>query len=293
MSKLISKFLDAAIISGLSEDTEADNSDLLLVSNAEGTSLNKMSRLNFLDGGGFGERRFCEMHKVTSDEDTAGYFTLTHIPVNANSVSVYNTEGIYMNYAVYVNKQCVGATGISPSFDVLNGNEIHINNNGDAEGLTVRINTNDEILIEYTYAQAASYVCEFNSQLTTNGTFSGTMTRKTVDSNSIGLGAILYVASDGNLEEADADSIATALGVYMAIDTGTGANKRVLREGYLCNTSWSLTPGEQLFLSETAGEFVNVSNLPADTGDIILAIGIAESTTMIHFKPEMVTVELS
>jgi len=85
-----------------------------------------------------------EAHVVSSGESTAGYFTLSQVPVNAQSVTVYPARG-----PGQVNKQIVGATGITPDFDILNTNEVHINNNGGATGLSGHISTNDELVIVY------------------------------------------------------------------------------------------------------------------------------------------------
>jgi hypothetical protein len=53
-----------------------------------------------------------EMHKVTSAEVTAGYFTLSESPSNAQSVRVTIVEG-----PMQVSKQSVGSTGVTPDFD--------------------------------------------------------------------------------------------------------------------------------------------------------------------------------
>lgn len=87
-----------------------------------------------------------EMHIVTSGEVTAGYFTLAENPVNAQSVRVTPQGG-----PMQVNKQVVGATGATPDFDVLSTNQVHINNNGAASGLSEEIEENDILVIEYQY----------------------------------------------------------------------------------------------------------------------------------------------
>jgi len=85
-----------------------------------------------------------EAHVVTSGEVTAGYFSLSTTPVNAQSVRVFPARG-----PGQVNKQIIGATGITPDFDVLNSTEVHINNNGAATGLSGHISVNDELVIVY------------------------------------------------------------------------------------------------------------------------------------------------
>lgn len=86
------------------------------------------------------------MHKITSGEVTAGYLTLAESPVNAQCVRVTVVEG-----PMQVSKQAVGSTGITPDFDVLNTNELHINNTGSASGLSEVLVADDVLIIEYSY----------------------------------------------------------------------------------------------------------------------------------------------
>lgn len=85
-----------------------------------------------------------EMHKVTAGEVTAGYFTLSSNPVNAQSVRASVVGGIPQ-----VNKQVVGATGATPDFDILSTNQFNINNNGAATGLSGDIAQDDILIIAY------------------------------------------------------------------------------------------------------------------------------------------------
>jgi hypothetical protein len=90
------------------------------------------------------EERIQVMHLVTAGEVTAGYFTLATNPVNAQSVRVAIVGGLPQ-----VNKQVVGATGATPDFDVLSTNQVHINNNGAATGLSGDITTDDVLIVDY------------------------------------------------------------------------------------------------------------------------------------------------
>ena len=85
-----------------------------------------------------------EMHKVTAGEVTAGFFTLAASPVNAQSVRLAVHRGL--NQA---NKQIIGATGATPDFDVLSTNQLHINNNGAATGLSEDIVEDDVLILAY------------------------------------------------------------------------------------------------------------------------------------------------
>ena len=115
------------------------------------TDENKLYRRNdtntawvAVSGTGGGETLPVEVHKVTSGEVTAGYFTLAAAPVDPTKVHVDAVTGIRQ-----VNKQTVGSTGATPDFDVLNDDELHFNNNGSATGLSEHIEEDDILIVTY------------------------------------------------------------------------------------------------------------------------------------------------
>lgn len=76
-----------------------------------------------------------------------GLFTLSFNPEAADLVSLTPVGGPQQ-----INKQSVGSTGITPDFDVLNTNEVHVNNNGSASGLSEVFQAGDVVMIEYSAA---------------------------------------------------------------------------------------------------------------------------------------------
>ena len=86
------------------------------------------------------------MHKVVAGEVTAGFFTLTNTPVNTQCVMTDANGG-----GMQVNKDCVGTSAATPDFQILNSNQLHINNNGGATGLSASIKQNDVLIICYYY----------------------------------------------------------------------------------------------------------------------------------------------
>jgi len=76
-----------------------------------------------------------------------GLFTLSFNPEAADLVSITPVGGPQQ-----INKQSVGSTGLTPDFDVLNTNEVHINNNGAASGLSGTIQAGDVLMVEYSAA---------------------------------------------------------------------------------------------------------------------------------------------
>ena len=89
-----------------------------------------------------------EMHKIDSSEDANGYFTLSKIPTNDQSVRVTIVEGnMQMNNAA----GNFASTGETPDFEMINLTQLHFNNNGEATGLSELIGDGDTLIIEYQY----------------------------------------------------------------------------------------------------------------------------------------------
>lgn len=88
-----------------------------------------------------------EMHKITSDEAYAGYFTLSYTPTDPSTVLIVTYKGIEQ-----INKVVVGDTGATPDYEVKNDNEVHINGNGGSTGLTGDIIIDTIVDITYTVA---------------------------------------------------------------------------------------------------------------------------------------------
>jgi len=137
---------------GAAELDETDTYDFTggvvdVVTQSQGDGSTKAASTSYVDTAVAGmstENIKQEMHKITSGEVTAGYFTLANSPVNAQSVRVTVVNGIHQ-----VSKQVVGSTGATPDFDVLNTSQVHINNNGSATGLSGDMGEDDVVIIEY------------------------------------------------------------------------------------------------------------------------------------------------
>lgn len=126
------------------------------------------------------------------------------------------------------------------------------------------------------------------ASMSNGDTRASTMFNYQVDANSYGLYSLLYLATDGNLETANAGSSTTMSVVCMALETGTGV-KRVLRYGFVRNTSWSWTVGAVLFASATAGI---MTEGPLSTDDFVQPVAKAWTADIIEFNPSLVIGEL-
>ena len=116
----------------------------------------------------------------------------------------------------------------------------------------------------------------------TNLKGAGTIVSADVDTNASGFGAALYMAADGNFDEADADSASTMPCRALALETGTGTLKVLLR-GFIRDDSWSWTPGADLYVSTTTGALTQTA--PTGSGDQVQKVGFAWTATVVYFQP--------
>ena len=123
---------------------------------------------------------------------------------------------------------------------------------------------------------------------TVDETASGLIVAATVDTNAEGIGAPLFMAADGHLDTADADSSATTPCVALAMETGTGS-KRILLHGVLRVDAWNWTigPGNAglIYVSTTTGTLTQTQ--PSGTDDVIQPVGWALSDDCIYFAPSI------
>jgi hypothetical protein len=120
--------------------------------------------------------------------------------------------------------------------------------------------------------------------LTTDGTYDfNYILSATVDTNGVGVGAVLAIASDGHWDEADADAIANCYGIGIALETGTGTKKIGLFGGQICVTAWNWTVGTPVYLSATQGTMTQTAPTGAD--DVVIILGFALSADTILFSP--------
>lgn len=134
-------------IAGLPDEATADNADSIIIrDNSDGGNIKEMTRANFLAGVGAGGTPIQVAHKITAGETTNGYFTLPQTPVSVGEVTLFPQGG-----PPQVNKQIIGATGVTADFDVLSTNQIHFNNNGAATGLSEHLTTDHVVFITFTY----------------------------------------------------------------------------------------------------------------------------------------------
>jgi len=120
---------------------------------------------------------------------------------------------------------------------------------------------------------------------------SGDIANMTVDVNDSGVAAALYMASDGNFEEADASSDTTLPCMAIALEFSTGS-KDVLLKGFMRDDSWNWTSiGQPVYVSTTAGGFTQTA--PSTSGEFVQRVGIATHADRIFFNPDYTIIEIA
>jgi len=123
-------------------------------------------------------------------------------------------------------------------------------------------------------------------------TWNGPSTYKVIDAGaSIGFGSLLFVASDSELEAADADAAASMPALYMATGAAVGTQRVISPGSQVRDDTWAWFPGAILYAATAAGGIT--ATPPAGSGDQVQVIGIAEYATIIRFQPSLVLVEVA
>jgi len=122
-----------------------------------------------------------------------------------------------------------------------------------------------------------------------NHSSSGITVIAPVGVNITGFGAALYVSSDGMLKEADANDVASMPCVALALESGTG-DKEILLQGFIKNEDWTWTPGGLIYVSPTTGAVSQTK--PSASGQQVQILGVAVSTDMIYFTPNLMLIEI-
>ncbi len=103
---------------------------------------------------------------------------------------------------------------------------------------------------------------------------------------------VCYRNSNGDMRKAKADAAGTMPCLYMALEAiSSGSSGKFLCVGFITNSGWSWTVGADLMVSDaTGGEMTET--VPADTGDQVQRVAMAETATTIYFKPDMTVIQV-
>jgi hypothetical protein len=129
---------------------------------------------------------------------------------------------------------------------------------------------------------------DYGTPLTSNGTYKGEIMTVQVDDATTLAGRVLVQGTDFNYDQADADLVAGAGSVVLALEAGAGT-KPVLIKGMYCSTGYSWNAGK-LYVSTVLGEMTQTK--PSGSGDQIEVLGWALSSTCIFFDPDRMVAEV-
>ena len=131
------------------------------------------------------------------------------------------------------------------------------------------------------------YVPQVLDEALADHTARGVIRSATVDANSVGLFSALLLSADAHYDEADADATSTMPCSALALETGTGT-KKVLLKGLARDDTWNWTVGGLLYVSTTIGTLTQTA--PTGTSDVVQCVGIAITGDLIWFDPNFAQV---
>jgi hypothetical protein len=120
-----------------------------------------------------------------------------------------------------------------------------------------------------------------------DGTWNGITMILTAHEN-VAFGQLVFINSDGEAALADSDAAATMPTVAIVVVAGNAdAACTVLTHGVVSETDWTLTAGQRLYVSETAGGIENTLSNISDTNDVVQIVGVALGGDTILFNPSL------
>jgi hypothetical protein len=129
----------------------------------------------------------------------------------------------------------------------------------------------------------------YGAILSVNNEYEGDIVTVTVDDASAAFGNPLYCATDFHYERCDADAAITMPCVCLALESGAGS-KKVLLKGQICDTAWSWNAG-LVYVSCTTGELTQTT--VSGSGDQAQIVGFATHANTMFFNPNYMLIEIS
>jgi len=127
---------------------------------------------------------------------------------------------------------------------------------------------------------------------TSDHTWNGEIATMTAG-ESVVIGDVCYLKSDGKFWKVDADAEATTKGFLVMATTSISADATgiFLLNGFIRDDTWTWTIGAELFCSTTPGNPTETQ--PSATGDIVRLVGYAYSADIIYFNPDKTYIEVA
>ena len=110
-----------------------------------------------------------------------------------------------------------------------------------------------------------------------------------VTASGASFGDPLFMDSTGFLDIADASSSSTMPCRALALESGSG-EKKVLLRGFVRDDSWTWTPGGDIYIS-TSGTLTQTK--PSASGEQVQIVGFATHADRMYFNPNYMLIEVA
>jgi len=111
-------------------------------------------------------------------------------------------------------------------------------------------------------------------------------------------GEVGYIDSNGKVSKADATIIGTATALVICAESSISGDSGSLEGSFLLqgiakDDNWNWTPGGIIYLNIIAtGETQLTQTAPTETDEVVQILGVAISTTIIYWNPQLTQIEL-
>ena len=235
--------------------------------------------------GGFDDQRYhlslAQYNVVTSTSGTnTGNETTSSIGSLIHNASASTTPGDTDNFAMEVSSVLKNITWANIKATLKTYFDTIYQGINSVINLAFDLNTNGKNI-------------NFNSSLSVNATSTGDISTMYVADNSYGFGSLMYVNATGTLSIANGSVTSTMPSLFMALESGTGAGKRVLMRGIVRNDNWNFTGniGKRVYVS-TSTPGMPTTTLPIISAAQVQTVGQTIATNTIYFLPDSTVLQV-
>ncbi len=144
--------------------------------------------------------------------------------------------------------------------------------------------TRGDIIVNDQLRAEGGFRLTFDNTLATTE-YNGTIMTVTVDDASTVVGNIMFLASDGNYDRADATDMTYMPCTALSLEAGSGSKIIMLHGLYRNTASFAFTQGSVLYASLTTGGLTHTA--PSVIGEIVQPVGYAVTADIIYFNPAL------
>ena len=137
---------------------------------------------------------------------------------------------------------------------------------------------------------------QFNGSLSITSSIANTtvegITTTFTAATTITFGQLVHLNASSKAAISNASASVAVPSMMMMADNTVSTNNPAsfILTGYVRNDSWTWTPGQKIYLSNTAGEMTQ--SAPSKVGDTVQVVGYAIHADKIYFNPSLDTITL-